>query len=400
MALPGVDITLAQGALGQIGDNDDGVVGLVMNAGASAPSGLALATAKQGFSLADFEAVGITSAYDSTNSVKVWRTIKEFYDTAGTGAELWVWLVSQATTATQMTDKTLTHLKSLLDAAGGKIRMAGVVKNPASGYTATVTQQIDADIVTAITNAQALADDYQAAFKPVQIFLEAYAFTGTTSTLLDLKTLTRPNVSVLLGNTETAASVNYTRAALGLLLGRLAAIPVQRNCGRVKDGSLPVTAVYLGATATLESVEGTATAVHDKGYITFRKYVGKAGYYFSDDPTCVAATSDYNSVGRRRVVDKAIRLAYTTYVNEILDEIQIDPATGRIAVEKAKYYQSVIQRAVDTAMTGNSEISGFKAVCDPAQNVLATNKVTIELRIVPVGIARQISIKLGFATTI
>lgn len=398
MAFPSLDISLVNGALGQLEQNDDGVCGLVMNIGAVAPSGLGIATAKQGLSLADFEAVGITAAYDTANSVKCWRNIKEFYDTAGTGAELWVWLVSQATLANAIVDKTNNHLKGLLDAAGGKLRMVGIVKNPASGYTPTVTQQIDADIVSAITTAQALADDYQAAFRPVQIFLEAFAFTGTTSSLTDLKALGKPNVSLLLGNTETGTGF-YVRAAIGLLLGRLSGIPVQRNCGRVKDGSLPVNQIYIGAT-TQELAASAAEAAHDKGFITFRKYTGRAGYFFSDDPTCSLATSDYNSVARRRVVDKAIRLAYVTYVNEILDEVLIDPATGKMQIEKAKYYQSIIQRAIDNAMTANAEVSGFKSIVDPAQNVLSTNKITVDMRIVPVGYAKQISIKLGFATSV
>ncbi|MBL7779933.1 MAG: DUF2586 family protein [Saprospiraceae bacterium] len=389
MPLPGVNVLLQNGGLGLAPQSDDAVVGIVFN-GVAATS-LALGTSFQGFGLDDFEALGIDAAYDTTNTVKVWRTIKEFYDAAGDGAELWIMLVSQATTVEAILTKTNTHAKKLLDDAGGRIRILGVGRNPAGGYSpSTSTHQIDADIVNALTTGQALADDMQAAFKPVRIVVEGYAYTGTSSSLVNLKALTKPNMAVLIGNSESGA-----RSAIGILLGRLAAVPVQRNPGRVKDGSLPITAAYLG-TATLESNQGASTAIHDKGFITLRTYPGKAGYYFTDDPTAVAATNDYSSLARGRIIDKAIRIAYTTYVEEILDEVLIDPDTGYIATVKAKQYQALIENAIGTAMVGESEIVSVEAYVDPLQNVLSTNKICIDIRIVPYGYAKQIEVRLGF----
>jgi len=107
MALPGVNILLQNGGLGLAPLSDDAVVGIVFN-GVAATS-LALGTSFQGFGLDEFEALGIDAAYDTTNTVKVWRTIKEFYDAAGDGAELWIMLVSQATTVEAILTKTNTH---------------------------------------------------------------------------------------------------------------------------------------------------------------------------------------------------------------------------------------------------------------------------------------------------
>lgn len=388
MALPNINIQLTNGALGLVAPGEDGVVGIVFNG--LAASGLALGVPKQGFGLDEFEAVGIDAAYDTTNSVKVHRQIREFYDAAGDGAELWVMLVSQATNIQTILDKAQAFAKKLLDDAGGRIKLLGVCRNPAGGYSPnTSANQIDVDVINALTTGQALADDMQAAFRPVSIVIEGYAYTGTTSTLANLKAQTKKNMSVLIGDTESGA-----RAAVGLLLGRLARVPVQRNPGRVKDLSLPITAAYLG-TAAFEAVEGTATAIHNKGFITMRKYTGKAGYYFSDDPTATPATDDYNSLARVRVINKAIRIAYATFVEEILDEVQVDPTTGFLSAARAKYYQSLIERAVLTGMNG--EVSGFTALVDPTQNVLSTNKICVEARIVPLGYAKEIEVQLGFS---
>ena len=388
MALPNVSIQLTNGGLGQIAANEDGVVGMVLN-GVAATS-LALGTSKQGFSLQEFVDVGINAAYDTTNTVKVYRQIKEFYDEAGEGAELWIMLVSQATNINSILDKTQNFAKKLLTDAGGRIRLLAVSRNPAGGYTpSTTANQVDLDVVNAITTGQALADDMLAAFTPVRFIIEGYAYTNTTVGLVNLRSLTKPNVAVLIGNSESGA-----RSAIGLLLGRLAAIPVQRNPGRVKDGSLAITAAFLG-TSTLESVETQATALDTNGFITLRRFPGRAGYYFSDDPTADLATSDYNSLARGRVIDKAVRLAYTTFVNEILDEVLIDSA-GKIEVSRAKYYQTLIQSAIDTSMTADGEISSVDVFVDPQQNVLSTGRICVNLEIIPVGYAKNILVKLGF----
>lgn len=388
MALPNVIVTLTNGGLGQVIPNEDGVSGIVFNG--LAATGLALGESKQGFALADFEAVGITQAYDTTNSVGVWRHIRDFYNDAGTGTELWVMLVSQATSMASILDNAANNAKKLLADASGRIRLLGVVRNPGAGYTpSTSANQMDADVVAALTNGQVLADAQRALFSPISIVVEGYAYTGTASGLPDLKLRTNPNLSVLIGD-----QVSGPGAGIGLLMGRLAGDPVQRNPGRVKTGALPINAAYLG-TSLLETVSTSSIAIHDKGYITLRIFPGRAGYYFSDAPTADLVTSDYNLLPRVRIINKAIRIAYQTYVNEILDEILID-AQGRIETVQAKYYQELITTQLNTTMTANGEVSSVAASVDTQQNVLSTGKFCVSLEITPVGYGKSIEVKLGF----
>lgn len=388
MALPGVSIEIQNGALGQVVQTDDALCGVLLQGPAA--TSLALLTPALITSLADAEALGITSSYDTTNSKRVWKHIRDFYLEAGTGAALWIMLVSDAVTMATMADKTqANYAVKLLNAAAGKIRLLGITRSPAAGYTPTVTTQVDADVIAASTNAQALAVEYANNFKPLRVLLETREYAGNAGSLIDLKTRTDNRVAWVLGDTATGAG-----SALGLALGRLAAVPVQRNLGRVKDGALAISTAYIG-TAELSTVEGTIGTIHDKGFITLRRYVGKAGYYWTDDPTATTATDDYNSVARGRVIDKAISIAYATYVEEILDEVLIDSA-GRIETSRAKYYQTIIETAINTAMTANGEISSVDALVDPEQNVLSTGQICVELRLVPVGYAKTIVIKLGF----
>jgi hypothetical protein len=88
-------------------------------------------------------------------------------------------------------------------------------------------------------------------------------------------------------------------------------------------------------------------------------------------------------------------LAYSTYVNEILDDLAVTE-TGAIAPGVVKYYQSLIQARIDAEMTANSEISSVEVSIDPKQNVLSTNEVVVEVGITPKFYSKKIIVKLGF----
>ena len=46
------------------------------------------------------------------------------------------------------------------------------------------------------------------------------------------------------------------------------------------------------------------------------------------------------------------------------------------------------------------EVSAWKVLIDPTQNVLSTSKLTLTIQNVPVGVARNIEINSGFTTKI
>ena len=389
MALPNVSVNLKNGQLGQIIQSDDGLTGMLLQG--PAPTDLALLAPKLLTRLEDAVDLGIDADYDTDNTVEVYKHIREFYAEAGAGAKLYIMLVSQAVDMTTMLDNTENdYAKKLLNFADGKIRMLVVTRSVAAGYAGTITDAIDDDVTAAIDKGNQLAEEYAAMYKPFRVILPGMGYTGDAGALFDLKTKEKNRVVVLIG--DTGAGRN---AAVALLAGRLASVPVMRNPGRVKSGPVETSTVYI-SDLELREVEQFAETIHDKGFITFRTYVGKSGYYFSDDPTATSDTDDYNSFARGRVIDKAIVIAYTTFVNEILDEVEINPITGYIQTAKAKYYQAIIDNAVNSAMTETGEISSFSALVDPTQNVLSTGKICVEARIVPVGYAKQIVVNLGF----
>ncbi|WP_440132753.1 DUF2586 family protein, partial [Chitinophaga sancti] len=257
---------------------------------------------------------------------------------------------------------------------------------PGSTYLSSNAGGMDIGVTDAIPKAQQVASTYAAQFKPVRILLEGYnADIAHPDELVDLRTYSCNRVGIIIGSTGHGAAV-------GLVLGRAAAIPVQRNLGRVKDGALPVTAAFING-KKIEDITGV-DALHDKGYIFFRTFVGRSGYYLNDDPMCAPATDDYSQLASGRVIDKAITICYQTYVEELNDEVAID-SEGKLSVPVIKYLQSKIETAVNTAMA--DEISSFSAYVDASQNVLSTGKIVVKASIIPVGYTKTIEVLLGFA---
>lgn len=394
MSLPKVSVTLLNNQLGLREASEDGVAGLLMT-GVVTGSYPTLGTSVKINSLGEAEDLGFTASYDTTNTTNVHKSIADFYK-AGDGPELWISVVAKTNLMAAMVNTSNNILKKLLNDAGGKIRIVAVTRVPDGGYTPTYTNQIDTDVINAIPLAQALANEFAAEFKPFRIILDARDFQGTVGSLGDLKALYNANRVQLCLFTDVSGSDN---AAVGLLLGRYAGIPVQRNPGRVKDGDLGIDAAYLtGQTTLIDALTSSQQdGIHDKGYVSVRKYASKSGYFFTDDPMACPATDDYSSFARGRVIDKAIIITNRVYTEEILDDLDTDEETGYIDAGVIKDYQSKIKKEIDAEMTINGELSSSpRVVIDPKQNVLSTNKIEIELYLRPKFYSKEIGVKLGF----
>lgn len=397
MPLPSVNIELQNGQLGGTANTADGVAALIVTGiavtAAGAVLGVVLNTPYQIFSLADAEERGLTEAYDTTNSVEAYKQIKDFYAQAPTGAELWIMVVANTVTLAQMVDKTVnTYARAILNAAGGRVKLLAITRNPASGYTPTITDGMDGDCVTAVANMQALAEDYADQNRPFRGLVQIRS--GVLADLKNWAATTNNAVGCVIGATATG-----NNAAVGLVLGKLAAVPVQRSIARVKDGDLGILTAFIANVGNVLAQNNTVLdTLHDKGYIFFRVIEGLGGFYISNDNTATGATDDYKFLSLGRVIDKARVLAYTAMVQELNDDVEVT-ADGKITAGVGKALQAAVERTLNTNMVNNSEISSVSAYVDLNQNILATSTTEVVVGIVPKGTHRTINIKLGYVNS-
>lgn len=395
--LPRVKIEFANGALGQVVASPDGVFGLLTSA-APVVGKLELLKSYVVKSMDDVtNTLGITVA----NNPGLHKALTEFYNTAGDGTELWLRCFAETVNLTEMaTLATANGIRSLLADANGRLRGVFIHRTPATGYTPTTTGGLDGDVATAIAAAQLAAEWATETLKaPIFIMVAGLYYSGNPVELTDLTIGNLNRVGVMIGDT-----VAGNGCAIGILAGRLAKMPVQRNIGRVKDG--PVVTLTNAYLKDAKAEVADTGSVHDKGYITLRMHTGLAGYFFADDPLATLPTDDYNHVTARRTVDKAYRLAYGALLGELLEEIPVSDE-GQVSVTFAKSVETKVENAIINSMTSNGELgndptnqndTGVECLIDTNQNIVATGFLKVGLRVKPYGYARYINVELGFKT--
>ena len=227
--LPRVKINFENGALGSVAPSEDGVIGLIVT-GYAVTKFFELDKPYLLTSYADLIKLNITSEVNDPNKL-IDKCVREIYDEAPNGTKVWLMGVSNITSLTDMCDKN-GIAKDLLITARGAINIL-VIKCEADDTIAT-TAGIDTLLPDAINKAQALVEWATTdLFAPCMVLLEGRGYAGNASQLAPLSERGDNRVAVVIGDSEADSK----GAAVGLLAGRLAAIPVQRSCARVKDGA-------------------------------------------------------------------------------------------------------------------------------------------------------------------
>lgn len=399
---PNVIVTRGAGNLGAVAPREDGIALLLI----TAPAGYTV-TGSKFTSLVEAEAAGFTETQDNTLNCLVWEHIKDFYKYAP-GTTLHVILYADTVTLTNIFTPANTANNTLiakLQSEGGKIRLVACALNPTT--ESAPTAGLSADALAAIPLAQTFADLEFTNFRPIDIMLEGRYFlgaaVGVSTAATDLRgTLTAPSVSVMVSRDEVrktelvangnSGATNY--AEIGSLLGMVASIDVASNIGEVAFRKLLVTKGELSNGSEFAS-KANEDSAYAKGYIFYRQYTGKDGFFFVDDLTCAPDTNAYSSISRSRTINKSCRLARTAYLDFLLGKVQIDE-NGKLAPVVVKTYENAMQSLIERTMITAGEISSATVYVNPDQDVLATGRIDVLVSIVPVGYAKEIRVTVQF----
>lgn len=397
--LPGVRIIFANGVLGQVEAMADGCLGFVALGAkeVAGDEGFKLGKAYTIKKLCDLEALGVTAE----NNPNLYRNVKDFYEEAGDGVELWLMGFAEASTFASVLDKdNAAGAKALIRASNGKIRGLIAFKTPAAGYAATVKDGLDTDVSAALPKAQGLGEWATETLRaPIFTLVEGYGFSGNATELATLTTMEHNRVGVVIGDTTP----NSKNACMGVVAGRIAISPVQRKISRVKDGALKPLAIYIGdKLVEMADVE----MIDEKGYITFTTFVGRTGYYIADDNLATRVGDDYRALSNRRVIDKAYRIAYNTLLDDLNDEVPI-ATDGNLSPAWCTSVKSHVEQSIISNMTangnlgndpGNPDDTGVACSISYKQQILSTSRLAVGLRVKPNGYAKYIDVELGFKT--
>lgn len=292
-----------------------------------------------------------------------------------------------------------TKIVTMQTYASGEIRQMGIL----------LKAGLD-DAVDIISATQVTLNDQASKHKPLSVTFGFQAGTFTTvSELINLRTLTSPNVSVTISNAYGTGAKGYNLIGstglaptdLGELLGHESRSKVSESIAWVEKHLTAYNDIMLVTGETWLDIEDTTIPeeLFNKGYIFERKYIGYAGSYFDNDSVADAFTSDYDSIHRRRTIDKAARLIYTALVPFTSSPLELNATTGQLSAGTILTLENTCSKQLDV-MYSSSEISGFAVTIDPTQNVLATKNLDITVQIVPIGTADEITVNLQYALSI
>ena len=289
-------------------------------------------------------------------------------------------------------------IASIQTASGGEIRQVGIwTKKGLDG------------IQTIVTNCQAVAVDQANKKKPLSVIVGAQAGTATLATLVNLRTLTSPRVSVTISNAYGISNKQYTLKGttgwyptdLGQVLGHNSRSKVSNSIAWVQANLLENADSMLVTGEKWSDIEDTTKPdeLFGKGYIFQNKYFGYSGSYLNNDAVADSLTSDYESIKRMRTMDKVARQAYFALVPYLSSPLILNATSGELSQDVVIELTTVTNSAL-TQMANASEVSGYNVYIDPSQNVLTTKNIAITVTVVPVGSADEITLNLGYALSI
>lgn len=388
MGLPKVRIVIQNGQLGKTAEIARKYA--LVGSGATA-TGLALGVSKQFFDIDEVKAAGIDAAFDTSNTVEVFKQCQEYYDKAGKGAELWLMMVSKTVTMAQMADKNNSYAKKLMEDAGSALTMLGIFRTPDNAYAPTITEGLDPDVRAAELKAEELVRLFRAENNPLRMVIGARDFQGTASALRDFRTSDSNGVQLCFFETLSGKKTG----AVGYLLGLYASLPLQRKISRRKNGALGLEDAYMTNGLSTLGYKNSWDSMHDKGYVFAIKIPNETGFFLNDDSSCSPKTDDYSVISRGLVIDKAQRISANVLENELHDDFDVDEK-GFPDPAVIKNIQNEVERNI-TAQMIPENITEVRVVINPKQNLLSQTTFKIEkIGVRPKGFADFIDVNLGF----
>lgn len=387
MALNDVRFIKGSGNVGAALPNEDHVSGIL--AYLASPAETEDEKAHLLGSIEDAEALGISS--DDARYKEVHYQIQEFFR-INPNAELWIYIsVIPAEDA-----YTWAEIENLVNATNGKIRQIAVIINT----------EFDQTHVAAI---QAVLTKLESEHKPLSALYSADMTGLELSALPDLRTLLSAKVSVVisqdgenLGNTLYNA-LAYSVPCTGAVLGAISLAAVHESIAWIEkfkmSGTELDTIAFANGDLYSETSQAVLNALNTKGFIFLRKHIGISGSFLNDSHTCAALTTDYAYIELNRTIDKATRNIRTFLLSKLNSPLEIDATAGTLSIDTVKFFENLAGKPLEQ-MQKDGELSGYKVVINPNQNVLVTSSLAINVTLVAKGVARNIVVTIGYGISI
>lgn len=326
--------------------------------------------------------------------IHIWYHAKRYFISQPNGV-LWLGIFPTAGTLN------FEEITTIQNYAEGQVRLFGIYQNTTN--TAFATGQV--------TTLQGVADTNYNDHRPVDVIYTPNINGTALSALADLSALTAKNVLVDIGQDGDAEGnrlyvyLGKSIGTLGACLGTAAFAKVHENLGYVakfnlaaKDTEFAVPAFSNGVKVRDQSTS-LLNVLYAYHWTFIKKHIDYTGTYFVDAKTAIANTSDYCTLENNRTINKVIRNVRTSLMPQLNGPVYVDATSGKLTADTIGYLESLANAPVEQ-MEKDGELSGYKVIINPEQDVLSTGNLELTIQNVPVGVSRNINVNVGFVTKV
>jgi hypothetical protein len=407
MSFKGAVINKLNGGLGRTATSDRVVV---LVAGMTLVGTLAYNAAYELVDINAVETLGITESTDDTNGELVHYHLSEMFRLA---PETTFYLIP--------VDKTKTPSALVADDAF-KAAIRGMSNVNVIGICG-LTTGVESALADAVTF-QSLVTAFLGEYLYIDgIFVEGVgaAAAMTAADYDDLRTITAPNVSYVIGQDPAVAELNAAyakRAAVGTVLGSVAVRKIHEDLGSVDIEEKPrsrrgeesyslsdedlgrwLSAALSDGTGFKTLTEADQKSITTKGWMYVGSFANYSGFYLNGCPTAVTKDSDYAYFNFNCIWNKAARLIRQTLIPRVRSKVPTDPTTGYLKSTWVSGCESSINAALD-AMVSAGNIEDKDVYINPAQAIGEDTPLEVKAQVVVGRIVHEFSVDLGLTNNL
>jgi len=142
--------------------------------------------------------------------------------------------------------------------------------------------------------------------------------------------------------------------------------------------------------------ESVNPGLDDARFLVLRSWEGRPGVYINRPRIFSLATSDYQLIPHRRVMNLAKTIVREYLTERINEEILVDSTTGFILEEEALEIEAGANASLRGALGAKPKASGWSFVLSRTDNLLSTSTLNCTVRIIPLAYPEYITAEIGF----
>lgn len=179
------------------------------------------------------------------------------------------------------------------------------------------------------------------------------------------------------------------RNAAGLVCGLYAAAKVSQSIGEVASFNLKN---YVTKLLPEGIMDGDYIETLDKAkFLTLRQYYGLDGFFVTNARVFASDKSDYQYAEFVRTANKAcreVRIAALEHMHML-----VNPVTPEVSLESFKAMVTIpLER-----MIKNKELAAGEVIIPEGQDILESEKIELQIKFVPYGIAREFDVEIAMS---